>query len=681
MKPPVAAACFAMRKDSTASMARRFDGPDRQPMMLLLAGTDFTIRTAAGPPAVTKALRAANATRLDALPLAPARSVQSALSGALKGKQRSIRWQFAGMSFEGCVAPLTADDGSVAGIALAGVSVLCAEERAELHDLRQAVRQAQEATSSAYYVVDLATGRVTITPAFAHILGVAESVRELSLDDFIAYVHEDDRSAFLNGRSAAIAAGDTLNIEFRVVRPDGEIRYVRAVGGFFTDDNGLALRSVGTVVDITEQVQAQSAVSFLSKRDPLTGLLNRHVLISLLAEYEENGPHALLMLDIDRFAAVNELAGHAVGDQLLRTVGDRFGALERYGHSVARLGGDEFAALLDCRNGEHPAEIAANITRHLSAPYAVDDHEYLLRITSGLAVAPQDGSGTTLLHTAEMAMLAAKATSPGTTGRYDAELEQRLSARARLERDLSVALAKKQFDVYYQPVIDAARGTLCATEALLRWCHPDLGLLTPDVFLDIAEESDLLVPIGRWVMERACRDAARMRDVLKKPLRLNVNVSASQVQSAALVGDVESALDASGWTSELLQLEVTEQMLIADMSRAATTLHDLRARGVSIAIDDFGTGYNTLSYLKSYPINCIKIDRAFVRDSESDDYSRAICKTVKTLAESLRLHCIGEGVETPAQAAFLRSLGCDELQGFHFGYPAPLDEFLASSAA
>ena len=257
---------------------------------------------------------------------------------------------------------------------------------------------------------------------------------------------------------------------------------------------------------------------------------------------------------------------------------------------------------------------------------------------------------------------------------------RKLNARQLLERDLSRALARSEFAMYYQPVIEAATGKIAATEALLRWKHPEYGVLRPESFLHVAEQTDAVVDIGRWVVERACRDAASMRGAFKDGLRLNVNVSPRHVQSSELVTDVATALSKSGWPASQLQLEVTEQLLIEDVPSAVATLEGLRSAGVSIAIDDFGTGYNTLSYLKSYPVSCIKIDRAFVKDAEIDDYSRAICFSVKALAQSLRMQVIGEGVETPGQAAFLRGIGCHELQGYHFGHPLAVDDFIAAHA-
>ncbi len=438
--------------------------------------------------------------------------------------------------------------------------------------------------------------------------------------------------------------------------------------------------AVGIVFDSADFVQAQNTVEFLKTHDPLTGLLNRHQLLEALNAYaDQSREGALVLFDIDRFAQVNELAGHAVGDQLLRAIGERVRFLEGEGHYVARLGSDEFACfLIEPADRQIVDRDVERLRDALDAPFTAGHAEIVVRATMGLARHPEHGTGETLLQNAGIALYTAKATIRGGTMAYDPALERKMSVRSRLERDLSNAVRRSEFAMYYQPLIDASSGKVIATEALLRWQHPDLGLLTPDVFLNIAEESDAVVEIGRWAISRACQDARAIRNQMKSKIRLNVNVSPRHVQSNKLVTHVADALNEWGWDPRELQLEVTEQLLIEDIPSAVATLERLRDSGVSIAIDDFGTGYNTLSYLKSYPVTCLKIDRAFVKDAESDNYSRAICRSVAALADSLQMNVIGEGVETDGQADFLRGIGCRELQGYHFGRPVCAWDFMTS---
>jgi diguanylate cyclase (GGDEF)-like protein len=438
---------------------------------------------------------------------------------------------------------------------------------------------------------------------------------------------------------------------------------------------------VGTIVvarDPTNRADAETALEFLATHDPLTGLLNRHRLMAVLEEQPCHEEGVLVIFDIDRFAQINELAGHATGDDLLRAVAERIRHLEHAGHAVARLGSDEFACYLTAsKSGEPLTDVVDALHDSLEAPFSAGHAEVVVRSTMGAARHPVDGSGEDLLQHASLALQTAKTTARGATVWYDASFDRKMSVRGRLERDLRNALRRGEFAMYYQPLIDAQNGGVIAAEALLRWQHPDLGLLTPDVFLSIAEESDAVVDIGRWGIDRACRDAILFRPTVGE-LRLNVNVSPRHVQSSKLVADVANTLEDTGWAAGSLQLEMTERILISDVPAAALTLERLRELGISIAIDDFGTGYNTLSYLKSYPVSCLKIDRAFVKDAESDSYSRAICRSVAALATSLELTVIGEGVETVEQADFLREIGCSELQGFHFGVPAPAWDFVAA---
>ncbi len=437
----------------------------------------------------------------------------------------------------------------------------------------------------------------------------------------------------------------------------------------------------GAVAVGIDASEAESAVLFLSTHDPLTGLLNRHQLLEVLDHYAKNGvaSGALVLLDIDRFAQINEIAGHLAGDQLLCAIADRMHFLEIDGHYVARLGSDEFACLLlEPKNGAMVEKRIEQLRDALDAPFEAGHAEFVLRATMGVAHFPQDGAGELLLQNAAMALQAAKSAARGGLVRYGPALERKMSVRSRLARDLPAAVDRCEFAMYYQPLIDASSNRVTATEALLRWQHPELGLLTPDVFLTIAEESDVVVEIGRWAIDRACRDAMLIRDSFGRDVRLNVNVSPRHVQSERLIGHVSAALRDSGWNPLALQLEVTEQLLIEDIPSAVATLERLRDQGVSIAIDDFGTGYNTLSYLKSYPVSCIKIDRAFVKDAENDQYSRAICRSVAALGDSLDMNVIGEGVETLGQAEFLRAIGCRELQGYHFGQPVSAWDFMTT---
>jgi diguanylate cyclase (GGDEF)-like protein len=609
----------------------------------------------------------------------PTGALLRAMHAALNGHRTELRARIGDTEFDGCVFPLLNERGEIAGAVAAGLDAAAfSRTEQELIEVREALRHAQGVASFAYYVVDLTSDMVTISEPFAQIWGLPLGTTHILYSDLLQRVHEEDREAFDALRRHSLESGPSIALQCRIVRPTGEIRYIRAFGSIFSGLGGEPERSVGSVFDFTDQMQAQNAVLFLSTHDPLTGLLNRHQLLEVLGHYADGDrTGALVIFDIDRFAQINEIAGHAVGDQLLRSIADRTRFLEADGHYVARLGSDEFACfLIDPKDRTQADERLQELRDALEAPFEAGHGEFVLRATMGIAHHPEDGTGETLLQNAGMALYAAKTAARGGVMRYNPALERKMSVRSRLERDLPAAIERSEFAMYYQPLMDAANNVVIATEALLRWRHPELGLLAPGEFLTIAEESEAVVEIGRWAIDRACRDAVLIRDSLGRDVRLNVNVSPRHVQSSKLVSHVSSALSESGWQPNQLQLEVTEQLLIEDVPSAVSTLEQLRDRGVSIAIDDFGTGYNTLSYLKSYPVSCLKIDRAFVKDAENDRYSRAICCSVAALADSLHMNVIGEGVETLGQADFLRTIGCRELQGFHFGQPVSAWDFM-----
>ncbi len=650
--------------------------PERQPMPAVVLVTDRALRlgTALGPRALSEEF---NALRSSLQPLdsawPKAGRLVRALRAAVRGRNMNFSADLGNVRVDGQAVPLTAPDGEIVGAIAVGIDTTDHARLArEIDELREALRHAQSASTFAYYVVDLATNKVTVSPPFAQIWGLPEGTRELRSSELLDLVHPEDRASFdVFGRSS---------MQCRILRPSGEVRHIRTFGSYFPSSNGTPARSVGSVFDVTEFVHAQNAVQFLSTHDPLTGLLNRHQLIEALNAYADQSRNgALVVFDIDRFAQVNELAGHAVGDQLLRAIAERVRFLEEDGHYVARLGSDEFACfLIEPADSQVVDRGVEQLRDALDAPFNAGHTEIVVRATMGVARHPEHGTGETLLQNAGIALYTAKATMRGGTMSYDPALDRKMSVRSRLERDLGNAVRRSEFAMYYQPLIDASSGKIIAAEALLRWQHPDLGLLTPDVFLNIAEESDAVVEIGRWAIDRACRDARAIRKEMKSKIRLNVNVSPRHVQSNKLVVHVADALNETGWEPDALQLEVTEQLLIEDIPSAVATLERLRDSGVSIAIDDFGTGYNTLSYLKSYPVSCLKIDRAFVKDAESDNYSRAICRSVAALADSLEMNVIGEGVETHGQAEFLRGIGCRELQGYHFGRPVAAWDFMTT---
>jgi diguanylate cyclase (GGDEF)-like protein len=425
--------------------------------------------------------------------------------------------------------------------------------------------------------------------------------------------------------------------------------------------------------DVTEQRRAQERISYLARHDLLTGLPNRGVLREeierALAGARRGDTVALLCLDLDRFKPVNDTYGHATGDALLKQVALRLRECVRETDIVARLGGDEFAVVQ--RTGEQPAgstRLAQRIIDVLGRPFEVDGHVVHIGTSVGIALAPHDGTDPeTLQRNADLALYGAKSEGRNALSYFEPAMNARIESRRGLENELRRAIEQRQFVLAYQPRFDLRAGGVVGVEALLRWQHPQRGMIAPGEFIALAEETGLIVPIGRWVLEQACRDA------LQWPTNVTVavNVSALQFVQGAILPDVSHALAVSGLPARRLELEITESSVIKDSAAVLSALHVLREKCVRIAMDDFGTGYSSLSHLRSFPFDHIKIDRSFVRDVAERPDLRAIIRGVAAMAEGLKMQTTIEGVETVDQLRAVQALGCDAVQGYLFCRPVP----------
>ncbi|HEV2544230.1 MAG TPA: EAL domain-containing protein [Methylobacterium sp.] len=425
--------------------------------------------------------------------------------------------------------------------------------------------------------------------------------------------------------------------------------------------------------EVTERWNAEARIAHMARHDAVTELPNRVLLREriegAIIQARRDTGFAVLCLDLDNFKQVNDTLGHAVGDELLRAVAHRLRACLREVDIVARLGGDEFAVIQAAV--EAPADAATLAKRILdvvSAPYALTHHSVTIGVSIGIALAPSDGlEPERLMQCADVALYRAKGDGRGVFRFFEAEMDSRLQARRSLELDLRAAFEAEVFDLHYQPIYDLSQERICGFEALLRWTHPTRGRVSPAEFVPLAEEIGLIVPLGEWVLRRACREAARWPEGLK----VAVNVSAAQFTSTALIGTVKEALAESGLPARRLELEITESVLLVNGSATVAILHGLRDLGVRIAMDDFGTGYSSLSYLRSFPFDKMKVDQSFTRDLTVEQGSGFIVRAVVSLASSLGMTTTAEGVETPEQLAWLREEGCDEVQGYLFSPPVP----------
>ncbi|HYG55609.1 MAG TPA: EAL domain-containing protein [Burkholderiales bacterium] len=438
-------------------------------------------------------------------------------------------------------------------------------------------------------------------------------------------------------------------------------------------DRELLLRSMQYSIERKRyQVQLEHQANY----DALTGLPNRNLFHdrlrqALYSQGRHPQPVAVVFIDLDHFKFVNDSLGHSTGDKLLKGMADRLRSVLREGDTVARLGGDEFVLILKDQAGEEVIFRAMHrIIQEVSQPMTIEGKELYVSCSAGIALFPQDGGDVdTLLKNADAAMYRAKEHGRNNFQFYTSEMNERVNERLQLENALRRALERREFLLHYQQRVNLATGAVCGAEALVRWNHPEWGLVYPTRFVPLAEETGLIVQLGEWVLREACRQAREWLDAGLNPGVVSVNLSARQFRQEGLVRLLSRILEETGLDPKHLEMELTESMVMHNVDSAVATLQGLKSLGVSLSLDDFGTGYSSLAYLKNLPIDKLKIDRSFVRDigAGQDGDDGVLAQAIITLGHSLHLHVVAEGVETDAQMRFLKRHGCDEVQGYYYG--------------
>jgi diguanylate cyclase (GGDEF)-like protein/PAS domain S-box-containing protein len=550
------------------------------------------------------------------------------------------------------------------------------EALGSLQESEERYALAARGTNDGLWDWNLATGEIYFSPRWGRMLGYSESECWSSPEEWFSHIHDADRvrvraeiNAHCNGKTPEFVS------EYRMRHKSGGYIWTLSRGIAVRDPSSKATRIAGSQTDITEGKTA----------DPLTHIPNRLYFIDRLESAIEtarqhNTLFAVLFVDLDQFKVVNDSLGHAAGDELLIDVAGRLRASvrasARRGGSadsiVARIGGDEFAIILGHILRENDASVvAARILERLGEPFYFEGRRMLVSASIGIALSSTGDAPEELLHNADTAMYHAKTNGKARFEFYNEGLRELAVTRFEIETGLRKAIDENQLVVHYQPIISVSDNHVRGFEALVRWKHPDRGLIPPDEFIPVAEESDLIALLGRWVMVESCRQMAewQKRFGLVPPLTISVNVSARQLSDSRLLEDVEFALAQSGLSPESLALEMTESSIMGNAEQTLATLDRLKAMNVRLEIDDFGTGYSSLSYLQRLPFDTLKIDRSFIRELSAGNGSRDIVRAILQLAHSLRLKVIAEGVETEEQLSSLRQLGCDYIQGFLLSKP------------
>ena len=506
---------------------------------------------------------------------------------------------------------------------------------------------------------------------FADVLRLIDNISGASLDDAVAIALQADKTA----------SGMTSSINCTLVRRDGEEFGIESRVAIIHDQDGNAVGAVVAFRDVSAARLASLEMSRVAQHDVLTNLPNRALFNDRLSQAislaeRQSKQLAVLFVDLDQFKRINDSLGHSVGDRLLRSVARRLVACVRRTDTVSRLGGDEFLILLSqIEHSEDAAITARKILRAVAAPHVIDSKSLDVNVSIGGSTYPADAQNAeTLVSYADVAMYEAKQQGRNSYQFFRTDMRARMATRVAMERDLRCALGRNEFTLHYQPKVHFQTGQCTGMEALLRWQHPERGLLSAATFVPIAEECGLIVAIGQWVLLEACRQARAWSDLGLKVVPVAVNVSAVEFRARDFLSGIRAVLIATGLDPQDLELELTEGVLMQDAESAVVTLLALKAMGVKLAVDDFGTGFSSFTYLRRFPVDTLKVDKSFVHEITEDSDGTTIVNAIINIGKSLKQRVVAEGVETRSQLDFLQRHGCDEGQGYYFSHPVTAEQ-------
>ena len=565
----------------------------------------------------------------------------------------------------------------------------------ELNNSKRRLAKTQELAKLGNWEIDLVNNSFHCSPEARHLLGLGKGDEEINYQGFLASVAIQEYDAVKGKIDHAIKFKRPFSINYRVILPDGAELHVLNRCDIFFNENGVAEMMLGAVQDVTQLKNAEEEIRLLAFYDSLTGLANRTLFMDRLSHEislaKRHGKiFALLFLDLDQFKRINDNFGHHVGDLLLKKVSETLQKCIRRSDTatgpmaigdvdtlIARLGGDEFIILLsDIQKPENAAVVARKIIQAMPAAYILEGHEISVTTSIGISIFPGDGEEIELLlKNADSAMYHAKEIGRNNYQFYKNSLNEAVSERYSLEQGMKNALKREEFVLYYQPQVDLLTRKIVGAEALIRWFHPQMGMIQPDKFIPIAEETGLIIDINKWVIQTACKQNEHWSQAGLQPVRIAVNLSGYQLASQNIIQIIQEALLDADLDTSNLEIEITENVFMQETKGAVKILKKMKDLKLRIALDDFGTGFSSLSFLTTFPVDVIKIDRSFVMGCTMLENSRVIIKAIIAMGHSLGCKIVAEGIETEEQFQLIKKYGADEAQGYLFSPPIPQNDF------
>ncbi|GED59355.1 EAL domain-containing protein [Brevibacillus formosus] len=548
----------------------------------------------------------------------------------------------------------------------------------ELKRSEEKYRIIAENTSDIISIINLDGDFLYLSPSHKRVW--EHTVPDEEIHNLFEWIVEDDRDIFAYAIQHAFSTRKEYMVECRINTQRNDVIWTESKINPIMDEEGNVTKLLLVTRDVTDRKQSEETIHHLAYHDALTDLPNRRMYVQQLSKEMMQAKRfqsnlAVLFLDLDRFKDVNDSFGHDVGDMLLVEAAKRLQACLKPGDVVARLGGDEFTIMQNqLQDRSEATALAEQIMYQLQRPFELDGHVFNVSCSIGIALYPQDGDNPEdLLKRADTALYTVKSRGKNGYDFFDPTMEAKSLERILMENEMRKAIEQEQFQIYYQPKIDIATSAMTGMEALVRWVHPELGIIPPNRFIPIAEETGMILALGEWILKQACKQNKIWHDQ-GYTLKVSVNLSARQIYQKDLVEMIKDILQETNLSPNWLELEITESIFVK-MEEATAVLQQIRDIGIQISIDDFGTGYSSFSYIKSLPVDTIKIDASFIRDIHHNQESQAIVKAIVTIAQSLNMNVIAEGIELHDQVAALKENGCDHGQGYLFSKPLPTDDF------